>query len=60
MGFSSMLIFLFSVVALLLFQFSESATVVVDGVSEWKNPQLQVGDSVSKFSFFPDFVKDNV
>ncbi|KAK4429521.1 hypothetical protein Salat_1252700 [Sesamum alatum] len=44
---SSLLMFLFSVVALLLFQFSQSATVVVvDGVSEWKNPQLQVGDSV--------------
>ncbi|KAG6432534.1 hypothetical protein SASPL_104114 [Salvia splendens] len=37
------LILIFS---LQLFQFSQSATVVVDGVSQWKNPQLQIGDSV--------------
>ncbi|PIN02926.1 hypothetical protein CDL12_24556 [Handroanthus impetiginosus] len=46
MGFSSISIFLFFLVALLHFQLSESATVVVDGVSEWKNPQVQMGDSV--------------
>ncbi|KAI3464669.1 hypothetical protein Pfo_021332 [Paulownia fortunei] len=46
MGFSSMLILLFSLLTLLLFQFSETATVVVDGVSEWRNPQVQIGDSV--------------
>ncbi|XP_022854866.1 early nodulin-20 [Olea europaea var. sylvestris] len=47
MGFSSMLIFFYFVVTLLLqFQLSESATVVVDGVSEWRNPQVQVGDAV--------------
>ncbi|XP_047977771.1 early nodulin-20 [Salvia hispanica] len=37
------LILIFS---LQLLQFSQSATVVVDGVSQWKNPQLQIGDSV--------------
>ncbi|KAK4433774.1 hypothetical protein Salat_0540100 [Sesamum alatum] len=43
-----MWIFLFSLVTLLPFQFrvSESATVLVDGVSDWKNPKLQMGDSV--------------
>ncbi|KAI3460474.1 hypothetical protein Pfo_017137 [Paulownia fortunei] len=46
MGFSSMSIFLFSLVTLLPFLLSESTTVVVDGVSEWKNPQVQMGDSV--------------
>ncbi|KAL2503698.1 Cupredoxin superfamily protein [Abeliophyllum distichum] len=47
MGFSSMLIFFYLFVNLLfLFQLSESATVVVDGVSEWRNPQVQVGDAV--------------
>ncbi|CAK9134697.1 unnamed protein product [Ilex paraguariensis] len=30
----------------LLFQFSHSATLVVDGVSAWRNPIVQVGDSV--------------
>ncbi|CAI9763952.1 unnamed protein product [Fraxinus pennsylvanica] len=42
-----MLIFFYFVVTLLFqFQLSESATVVVDGVSEWRNPQVQVGDAV--------------
>lgn len=36
-------------VALFLHQFGESTTLVVDGVSEWKNPTVQVGDSISKF-----------
>ncbi|KAG8378101.1 hypothetical protein BUALT_Bualt08G0103200 [Buddleja alternifolia] len=44
--FPSMLIFILSVVIPLLFELSESATIVVNGVSEWKNPQLQIGDSV--------------
>ncbi|XP_057795417.1 early nodulin-like protein 14 [Salvia miltiorrhiza] len=43
MVFSYILILVFSVQ---LLQISESATVVVDGVSEWKNPELQIGDCV--------------
>ncbi|KAL3845414.1 hypothetical protein ACJIZ3_002817 [Penstemon smallii] len=46
MGFSSMLFFIFSFITLLLFQLSQSATVVVDGVSKWKNPEVQIGASV--------------
>ncbi|KAK6131472.1 hypothetical protein DH2020_034780 [Rehmannia glutinosa] len=46
MGFSSMLALFFSLVTPLLFQLSQSATFVVDGVSEWKNPHVQIGDSV--------------
>ncbi|KAK6115067.1 hypothetical protein DH2020_007336 [Rehmannia glutinosa] len=46
MGFSSMLFLFLSLVTPLLFQLSESATFVVDGVSEWKNPHVQIGDSV--------------
>ncbi|KAL3641112.1 hypothetical protein CASFOL_016080 [Castilleja foliolosa] len=48
MGFklNSMLISFFLLVTFLLFQLSHSATIVVDGVSEWKNPQVQIGDSV--------------
>ncbi|KAK4387399.1 hypothetical protein Sango_2346500 [Sesamum angolense] len=46
MGFSGLWIFLFSLVNLLPFQVSESATVLVDGVSEWRNPKVQMGDSV--------------
>ncbi|XP_022772363.1 early nodulin-like protein 1 [Durio zibethinus] len=41
----SMLIFLIS----LIFPFflaSQSATILVDGVSEWKNPSVHVGDSI--------------
>ncbi|KAE9446559.1 hypothetical protein C3L33_21536, partial [Rhododendron williamsianum] len=30
----------------LLFQLSDSATVVVDGVSQWRNPTVYVGDSI--------------
>ncbi|KAL3840109.1 hypothetical protein ACJIZ3_024700 [Penstemon smallii] len=45
MGSSSMLMFIFSF-NLFLLQLSESAVVVVDGVSEWRNPQVQIGDSV--------------
>lgn len=51
MEFSSILILLCSVVTLQLFQSCESTTVVVDGVSQWNSPHLQIGDSVSKFSF---------
>lgn len=32
-----------------LFQHSHSTTILVDGVSEWKNPTVHVGDSISKF-----------
>ncbi|CAA2964165.1 early nodulin-20-like [Olea europaea var. sylvestris] len=47
MGFSSMsILFYFVVTILFQFQLSESATVDVDGVSEWRNPQVQVGDAV--------------
>ncbi|EOY16743.1 Cupredoxin superfamily protein isoform 3 [Theobroma cacao] len=41
----SMLLFLIS----LLFPFflaSQSATILVDGVSEWENPSVNVGDSI--------------
>lgn len=46
MVFSYILFLVFSLVTLQLFQSSQSATVVVDGLSEWKNPHLQIGDSV--------------
>ncbi|KAK2996579.1 hypothetical protein RJ639_042240, partial [Escallonia herrerae] len=39
---SVLVFFLFS----LLFQHGHCSTVVVDGVSEWKNPTVQTGDSV--------------
>lgn len=39
--------FFFSLVFVILhFQIAQPATVVVDGVSEWKNPTVQIGDSV--------------
>ncbi|KAH7836207.1 hypothetical protein Vadar_033696 [Vaccinium darrowii] len=37
---------LMSVLISLHFQLSDSATLVVDGVSEWKNPTVYVGDSI--------------
>ncbi|KAM7518686.1 hypothetical protein LguiB_017648 [Lonicera macranthoides] len=37
---------IFSVFAMLFFQLSNSATVVVDGVSQWQNPTVQIGDSI--------------
>ncbi|CAK9154138.1 unnamed protein product [Ilex paraguariensis] len=40
-----MLVFLFSLIAL-LFQLCHSTTIVVDGVSEWTNPTVQIGDIV--------------
>uniref|UniRef100_A0A5B6YHL7 Putative Cupredoxin superfamily protein isoform 1 n=1 Tax=Davidia involucrata TaxID=16924 RepID=A0A5B6YHL7_DAVIN len=45
---SSMLVFLFSSLStIVLFQLSHSTSVVVvDGVSEWRNPTLHVGDSI--------------
>nr|GEW10682.1 early nodulin-20 [Tanacetum cinerariifolium] len=39
-----MMLFIF--MALFMVQFAHSATLVVDGVSEWKNPIVQVGDSI--------------
>uniref|UniRef100_A0A5B6YHK9 Putative Cupredoxin superfamily protein isoform 1 n=1 Tax=Davidia involucrata TaxID=16924 RepID=A0A5B6YHK9_DAVIN len=45
MEISSMIVFLFSFLTL-LFQLSHSTTVVVDGVSEWRNPTVHVGDSI--------------
>ncbi|KAK3043876.1 hypothetical protein RJ639_000575, partial [Escallonia herrerae] len=42
---SVLLFFLFSLLSL-LFQHGHCSTVVVDGVSEWKNPTVQAGDSV--------------
>ncbi|KAK9080779.1 hypothetical protein SSX86_000537 [Deinandra increscens subsp. villosa] len=36
----------FTLITLFLQQFAHSATLVVDGVSEWKNPTVQVGDSI--------------
>lgn len=44
---SSKMGFFFTLVFVILhFQHSQSATVVVDGVSEWRNPTVQIGDSV--------------
>lgn len=51
-----MFLFLFFTYVNLLFLFTEAATVVVDGVSEWKDPTVQIGDSVSKCVFFSDKV----
>ncbi|KAA8546572.1 hypothetical protein F0562_002689 [Nyssa sinensis] len=45
MEISPLLVFLFSFLTL-LFQISHSTTVVVDGISEWKNPTVHVGDSI--------------
>nr|XP_043607345.1 classical arabinogalactan protein 9 [Erigeron canadensis] len=39
-----MVMFIF--MTLCLQQFGDSATLVVDGVSEWNNPTVQVGDSI--------------
>jgi hypothetical protein len=44
---SSMLIFFLSLL-LSLFQASLSTTILIDGVSEWKNP-AHIGDSISKY-----------
>ncbi|KAI3686056.1 hypothetical protein L1987_79726 [Smallanthus sonchifolius] len=39
-------VMIFTFISLFLQQFAHSATLVVDGVSEWKNPTVQVGDSI--------------
>ncbi|KAA8537904.1 hypothetical protein F0562_027516 [Nyssa sinensis] len=52
---SSKLVFLFSYLTI-LFQLSHSTTVVVDGVSEWRNPTLHVGDYISKYYHLVLFV----
>ncbi|XP_059280020.1 early nodulin-like protein 14 [Lycium ferocissimum] len=46
MGFVSMFCVFFFILGSLIFQLSQSATVVVDGVSQWKNPTAQIGDSI--------------
>ncbi|KAL3513892.1 hypothetical protein ACH5RR_026609 [Cinchona calisaya] len=47
MGVSYKMVFLFTLVFVILhFQHSQSTTVVVDGVSDWRNPSVQIGDSV--------------
>ncbi|GMY29473.1 early nodulin-55-2 [Fagus crenata] len=43
---SSMLIIIFLSLLPLLLQPSHSATILVDGVSEWKNPTVHIGDSI--------------
>ncbi|XP_076946149.1 uncharacterized protein LOC143617497 [Bidens hawaiensis] len=43
---SVIMIIIFTFITMVLQQFAHSATVVVDGVTEWKNPTVQVGDSV--------------
>ncbi|CAL5352698.1 unnamed protein product [Camellia sinensis] len=42
----SRLVFLLVSLLSLVFSLSDSATVVVDGVSEWKNPTVHIGDSI--------------
>ncbi|XP_052189163.1 uclacyanin-3 [Diospyros lotus] len=42
---SMLVLFLFSLLSL-PFQISDSATVLVDGVSEWGNPIVHIGDSI--------------
>lgn len=39
-------VFFFTFITLFLQQFTDSATLVVDGVSQWKNPTVQIGDSI--------------
>lgn len=39
-----------------LFQHSHSTTILVDGVSEWKNPTVHVGDSISKLTAIQEFL----
>ncbi|XP_009803829.1 early nodulin-like protein 3 [Nicotiana sylvestris] len=46
MGLVSMFWVFFFILGSVIFQLSQSATVVVDGVSEWKNPTVQIGDSI--------------
>lgn len=46
MGIVSMFWLFFFILGSAIFLLSQSATVVVDGVSEWKNPTVQIGDSI--------------
>ncbi|KAK1371301.1 early nodulin-like protein 1 [Heracleum sosnowskyi] len=46
LSFSSLVFFFFFTCLALLISITDSATVVVDGVSKWKDPTVQVGDSV--------------
>ncbi|PHU20086.1 hypothetical protein BC332_11237 [Capsicum chinense] len=46
MGIVSMFCAFFFIVGSVIFQLSHSATVAVDGVSEWKNPTVLIGDSI--------------
>lgn len=39
-------VIIFTCITLFLQQFASATTLVVDGVSEWKNPSVQVGDSI--------------
>ncbi|KAK1406819.1 hypothetical protein QVD17_38427 [Tagetes erecta] len=39
-------VIIFTFMTLFLQQFAHSTTLVVDGVSQWKNPTVQVGDSI--------------
>ncbi|CAN4116470.1 unnamed protein product [Withania somnifera] len=41
-----MLWLFFFILGSVIFQLSQSATVVVDGVSDWRNPTVQIGDSI--------------
>ncbi|EXC19886.1 hypothetical protein L484_017863 [Morus notabilis] len=43
---STLIVVFFSLFLSLLFQASQSTTILVDGVSEWKDPIVHVGDSV--------------
>lgn len=50
MGNVSMFCVFFFILGSLIFQLSQSTTVVVDGVSLWKNPIVHIDDSISKRS----------
>ncbi|KAI5654474.1 hypothetical protein M9H77_31661 [Catharanthus roseus] len=43
---SSILVFFFFFFFIQILQLSQSATVVVDGITEWRNPTVQIGDTV--------------
>ncbi|XP_057503684.1 early nodulin-like protein 18 [Actinidia eriantha] len=43
---SRLVFLLISLLTSLLLQFSDSATLVVDGVSEWRNPSVHIGDCI--------------
>ncbi|XP_060171284.1 uncharacterized protein LOC132602455 [Lycium barbarum] len=46
MGVFSMFWFIFFILESIVFQVSQSATLVVDGVSEWRNSTVQIGDAI--------------